>query len=80
MKDAMKSISELLLERLEQIAALEEAGGAETAPDIPLDQLPIGARPDAGPEAERRPDRSAARRAYAQGADSEPPLDGNWTA
>ena len=73
MDDTAKTISEFLLERLKESAALEAAEGAEPPPGVPAD--PLGAvLPELRREAEPRPDRNGARRGYAQTAreDSRP--------
>ena len=72
MDDTAKTISELLLERLKESAALEAEGEA-VPPDASVG--PLGAvPPEFRREAEAQPDRNGARRAYAQTAreDSHP--------
>lgn len=71
MDDTAKTISELLLERLKESAALEAAGEAVLPFGTPV-ELPVAAAP---PElqkgAEAQPDRNGARRAYAQAEERE---------
>lgn len=71
MDDAAKTISELLLERLKESAALETAGEAGLPPGFPA-ELPVAAAPPGFPKgAEHPPDRNGARRAYAQAEERE---------
>lgn len=76
MDNTAKSISEFLLERLKQTAALEQAADEPKAlVDFPLELL-LGAEvpPGLRPKAESPPNRKAAQQAYAQitGADHRP--------
>lgn len=68
MDHSAKSISELLLERLRESAALEAAEEAEPPPGLPVEPLPAPPRVDIPPGPGRTPDRSGARRAYGQAA------------
>lgn len=73
MDSTAKSISEFLLERLEQTAALEQAMDEPKAlVDFPLELLlGAGVPPDLLPKTKSPPNRKAAQQAYAQitGAD-----------
>lgn len=68
MDHSAKSISELLLERLRESAALEAAEEAGPPPGLPVEPLPAPPRVDIPPGPGRTPDRSGARRAYGQAA------------
>lgn len=71
MDDTAKTISELLLERLRESAALEAEGEAVPPFGVPV-ELPVAAAPPEHQKgAEAQPDRNGARRAYAQAEERE---------
>lgn len=71
MDNTAKTISELLLERLKESAALEAEGAAVPPLGAPV-ELPVAAvPPELQKGAEAQPDRNGARRAYAQAEERE---------
>ena len=71
MDDTAKTISELLLERLKESAALEAAGESVSPFGAPVG-LPVeAAPPELQKGAEAQPDRNGAQRAYAQAEERE---------
>lgn len=66
MDNTIRSVSEFLLERLRESAALEVADGdeAETLPDMPVEPIAVNLRPDVRQAVERQLNKSAANRAY----------------
>ena len=70
MDDTAKTISELLLERLKESAALEAEGEAVPPFGAPVEP-PVASPPELQKGAEAQPDRNGARRAYAQAEERE---------
>lgn len=71
MDDTAKTISELLLERLKESAALEAEGEAVPPFGAPVELPAAAAPPELQKGAEAQPDRNRARRAYAQAEEGE---------
>ncbi len=71
MDDTAKTISEFLVERLRESAALEAAGKDVPPPGVLVELPVVAAPPELRQGVERPPDRNGVRRAYTQAEERE---------